>query len=54
MGSLLVGICSSGIEVVCYTDNKDGGYQELLDLKDKFNLTNLIIKDFPIENSSFW
>lgn len=50
----LVGICSSGLEVVCYTDNKDGGYQELLDLKDKFNLTTLTIKNFPIDNSPFF
>lgn len=44
-------ICNTGVEVVCYTDERGGGYANLLELKEKFNLSNLTLKIFPLENN---
>lgn len=44
-------ICNMGVEVVCYTDDRMGGLDELTKLKEERNLTNLTIKNYPLENN---
>ena len=44
----IVNICNLKTEVVCYSDNRGGGLQELKKVKQKFNLDNLIIKEFDM------
>lgn len=47
----IASICSTGVEVVCYTDDRGNSFNELQDIKDKFNLDNLVIKRFNLEDN---
>ena len=48
----LAAICGMGCEVVCYTDSGDRGYNQLVEIKEKFNLTNLTIKIYDLKKIS--
>lgn len=47
----IASICNTGVEVVCYTDDRGGSFNELQEVKDRFNLTNLTIKRFNLEDN---
>jgi hypothetical protein len=47
----IVGICNSGVDVVCYSDNRGDALSKLYNLKDRFNLSNLIIKEYDFESN---
>jgi hypothetical protein len=49
----LATICGLGTDVVCYTDPGDKGYEQLLEIKEKFNLENLTIKIYNIETNPY-
>lgn len=40
-------------EIVCYTDPGDKGYNQLMELKETFNLQNLSIKIYELLNNPF-
>lgn len=47
----LVSICNVGHEIICYTDEGDKGYNQLINVKEKFKLDNLTIKIFKLEDN---
>jgi len=47
----LISICNVNENVVCYTDNDDYGYNQLLEIKNMFNLNNLEIKIFKLSDN---
>lgn len=48
----LISLCLMGVETICYTDTfRHNSIKELEQLKKDFNLNNLIIKEFPLENN---
>lgn len=53
----IANICNMGVETICYTDNNKyhnhslSCLEELEKLKEEFQLDNLIIKDFPLQNN---
>lgn len=47
----LISLCKSGLETVCYTDLGNKGYDQLVEIKDKFNLTNLTIKQHKLDDN---
>ena len=49
----LVSICNMGVDVVCYTDVGELGYDELVKLKEDFNLTNLEIKIYELKDNPY-
>lgn len=49
----IVNLCNMGCEVICYTDGDDKGYNQLLEIKEKFKLENLNIKVYNLENNPF-
>jgi hypothetical protein len=49
----LISICGLGADIVCYTDDEQDGYNHLLRLKEKHNLTNLTIKKYNLKDSPF-
>jgi hypothetical protein len=42
-----------GTEVVCYTDEGDLGFNQLLEVKQKFNLDNLVIKIYKMLDNPY-
>ena len=46
-------LCKMGTEVVCYTDEGDLGYNQLLEVKQKFNLDNLVIKIYRMLDNPY-
>ena len=40
-------------EIICYTDPGDKGYNQLVELKEKFNLENLILKVYDIKDNPY-
>jgi len=49
----LVAICGLGTDIVCYTDPGDKGYDQLLEIKEKFNLENLTLKTYDISTNPY-
>jgi hypothetical protein len=49
----LATICGLGTDVVCYTDSGDKGYEQLLEIKEKFNLENLTLKTYNISTNPY-
>lgn len=49
----LASICEMGAETICYTDEEDKGFNQLQDIKERFNLDNLTIKIFKLENNPY-
>ena len=47
----IASICNMGVDVICYTDERERGLSDLLELKERFNLTNLTIKVHNLENN---
>jgi hypothetical protein len=46
-------ICGMGVDIVCYTDPGDLGYNQLVELKEKFQLDNLTIKIYDISTNPY-
>lgn len=46
-------ICGMGVEIVCYTDEGDLGFNILQNLKKEQNLDNLTIKTFKLEENPY-
>jgi hypothetical protein len=49
----LATICGLGTDVVCYTDPGNKGYNQLLEIKEKFNLENLTLKIYDINTNPY-
>ena len=49
----LATICGLGVNIICYTDPEDKGYNQLVELKEKFNLENLTIKIYDIKDNPY-
>ena len=49
----IVNLCNMECEIICYTDRDDKGYNQLLEIKEKFKLENLNIKVYNFENNPF-
>jgi len=49
----LVSICNTKLDVICYTDERGNGLNDLLEIKEKFNLTNLTIKIHNLEDNQW-
>jgi hypothetical protein len=47
----IASICNTGVPVICYTD--DSSYDELLEVKNKRQLDNLVIKIYDIKSNPF-
>lgn len=48
----LATICNMG-EIICYTDPENGGYNQLVRLKEEYDLKNLTIKVFNINDNPY-
>jgi hypothetical protein len=46
-------IAGMGCDVVCYTDEGDLGYNQLTEIKEQFNLTNLTIKIYKLSDNPY-
>jgi hypothetical protein len=46
-------LCEMGIDIVCYTDIENLGYNQLIELKEKFKLDNLTIKIYNLANNPY-
>ncbi len=46
-------ISELGSDIVCYTDEGDKGYNQLQEIKEKFNLDNLTIKVYKLEENPY-
>ena len=49
----LITLCNMKEEIVCYTDDGDMGYNQLITIKEEYNLDNLIIKVSKIEDNPY-
>jgi hypothetical protein len=49
----LATLCGLGTDIICYTDSEDKGYNQLIEIKEKFNLKNLTIKIYDISNNPY-
>jgi hypothetical protein len=49
----LISICNTGVPVVCYTDDHNGCYDELVQFKEEKQLDNLTIKKYDLTTSSY-
>ena len=49
----LASICEMEAEIICYTDEGDKGYNQLQEIKERFNLDNLTIKVFKLEDNPY-
>jgi hypothetical protein len=49
----LATICGLGTDITCYTDPGDKGYNQLAELKEKFNLQNLTIKIYDMSDNPY-
>lgn len=47
----LVSLCNLGCEIICYTDEGDKGFNYISEAKEKYNLTNLTIKIFRLQEN---
>ena len=49
----LATICGLGTDIVCYTEPGDKGFNQLQEIKEKFNLNNLTIKIFEMAHNPY-
>ena len=46
-------ICGMGVDIVCYTDPGDLGYDQLVELKENYKLDNLTIKVYDMSTNPY-